>query len=138
MVTKAMVSAWRAAVLKQMQEDDLSAEVQEPYKPGNKAAGSSDLAALLLLETRMQEDGFSPLALENLAWYTYYGAILIRVFVQHKGAAVFFTLVAKGSGVNNNIEAAEYMTEPEPNKGGLLIIERRFFDVASLVLPKQG
>jgi len=138
MVTKDLVDRWREGVLAAMREDALDDKTMAPYTVDNKAAGSEDLLALRMCEACAQEDGFSELTLERGGWYSHYGMILIRVFIEHKGRATFFTFVSRATaGPRSNIEVAEYMVD-FAKVVGQAVIEQRFFDVASLVMPQQG
>ena len=143
MITKDNVLTWRksnAAALAEIGETDPT--TTKPYTVMKTISDTDiDLLALRALDRALVAAGFSDLRLEQGRWCTSYGAIYVRIFVEHttdnsKQLQIDFTAVSAGMGVGaDNIEVAHWRVNFERHQP---IIGQISFDIAKLVLPNVG
>ena len=142
MITKEQIVAWRhqnSARLKEIGETDDN--TLKPYAVAACKDTDPDLIALRMVDEALVQAGFKAMDLLDGRWCTYYGAIYVRVFIEHlrpeageKVGTIQFTCVAAGFQANNdNIEVASWSVV---NKAGTLELKQIQFDLAKLVLPQ--
>ena len=133
MIHESDIAAWQAAQRCALaKEDDCDTEAAKRYHAPTAEESHQDLAALRALDQRAQVAGFGPLYQHDGKFFSHYGPILLRIWVEHTGMQQWkFTLCAKQER-GNVIEVTEYLVAIRDNQYNVM---QSHFDAAALVLP---
>ena len=137
MIAKDNINLWRkstAAALKELGETDQ--EATKPYRVTKCGDTDHDLVSLQQMESHLASLGFSDIRLVQGKWWTSYGKIEVRVFVEHgagKDTAITYTLVAASVSGSDVIEVGTFKVSFEGNQP---IVGQLSLNIAALVLPQ--
>ena len=155
MVNVSVVNEWRIANLKRLQDAGLPADGVAKLYSTEFTDGDPEVASWAAFERAVMPLGFEPLYLAEGRFFTRYGGIQCRCFLEHQQDCREYTIVARALTQGNNIEVAVFKVaadKPKPKSKAKskapaqaqaqadeqYHVSQVSYDIAALVLPPKA